>query len=45
MTFYVVLLIKELDNTKTVCNPTWQAGSPTQNGNHIYMQLGCKHDG
>jgi hypothetical protein len=27
-----------------VCNPTRQAGSPTQHGSHIYTQVGCGDD-
>jgi hypothetical protein len=42
---YVVLLIKESDNRKRVCNPTWKVGSPTLNGNHIYTEVGCGRDG
>jgi hypothetical protein len=42
---YVVVLLKESDNKKTVCNLTRQVGTPTQHGNHIYKQVGCGHDG
>jgi hypothetical protein len=28
-----------------VCNPTRQAGPPTQHGSLIYMQVGCGHNG
>jgi hypothetical protein len=42
---YVVLPLKESGNEKTVCNPTRQAGTPTQHGSHIYTQVGCRYDG
>jgi hypothetical protein len=38
-------MIKESDNRKRVCNPTQETGSPTLNGNHIYMEVGGGHDG
>jgi hypothetical protein len=28
-----------------MCNPTLEADSPIQHGSHIYMQVGCGHDG
>jgi hypothetical protein len=43
--FAQVLLIKESDNEKTVCNPTLEADSPTQHGSHICTQVGYGHDG
>jgi hypothetical protein len=36
---------KGIRQWKTMCNPIQQAGSPTQQGSHIYMQVGCGHDG
>jgi hypothetical protein len=42
---YVVLPIKESDNRKMVCNPIPEVGSPTSNGNYVYMEVGCRRDG
>jgi hypothetical protein len=36
---------KEIGQQKMVCNPIRHAASPTQHGSHIYMQVGCGHDG
>jgi hypothetical protein len=38
-------MMKQQGHEKMVCNPIWQAGSPTQHGSHIYTQVGCGHDG
>jgi hypothetical protein len=35
---------KGIGQRKMVCNPTRQAGSPTQHGSHIYTQVGCGHN-
>jgi hypothetical protein len=39
------IIVKEIEQRKTVCNPTRHAGSPSQHGSHSYMQVGCGHDG
>jgi hypothetical protein len=44
VTSYLVLPLKGSDNEKIVCNPIRQAGTPTQHGNHIYTQMGCRYD-
>jgi hypothetical protein len=38
------IIDKGIRQWKMVCNPTREEGSPTPNGNHIYMQVGCRCD-
>jgi hypothetical protein len=39
------IIVKGIGHGKMVCNPTQQAGLPTQHDSHIYTQVGCGHVG